>query len=789
MRNYSPHYPPRYLGSSAAILVASTLLGWPCQSAIAQQVAPDLQAAVHEDHAREDHYWELGVGLYFAGCHGRFTELDAARADWLMLRIPGLPATRQTTEALNRLIALNPRLKILARIWPIGGLSQHREGRYQATFYEYFYEPGVKEKLFAEIRRQVRVILDHLDKPENFVALTFLEELPQHFTDMAFANEDGKTTWAMEAYREQIEAETGKPFEWNDEGRRWWGRKYVQAYNEIHAVMKEASEGRTVIYWQQTGYKNLDHYPPGTPLSTSGLVPIRLTDIVKPGLCDGVFAYPNSETVWEDDALRFARERNWLFFSQLAHAPWMRSEPWDITVRRTRTRVPQNLGTVWYCEGNCIHPIYESQRNQTNSDRIDPSIPPDEGGPDMIHYVEHTRRALAQMNVGMDVVRRNLKPELALDYSLGPTGCDPRRIFLQVHNTREPSWYTDPQEATLTGATVTLSTPKGIDLANEESATVALGDIEADGYRVVSWPVRIGKEARVTSNHPLRARMTTDNGPAVEIVSEVEETAIDAFQPRALYRSGDAWVEPTYRLQASGAPQISLRVLQGVAENPTLRVGDESIQYDGTLAAGEKLVLEPGGNARIVASNLVIGDAAVYEDPVGPLGTQGFSEGEEIINRPLMKPARPGSDLKVTISGKATGGAASLVLLWGYQENGWEQWHSEPILADKLSATWQEGVSETIDVPAGADVRRVIAYRRGGRGTIWYGDIRVTLADMPPEGLDVSDKVQGNLSPLPMLPTLAGGRVQKPLRFTYTDDSDPTWYDPRVLVQVRQRAP
>ena len=112
-----------------------------------------------------------------------------------------MPSTRQTTELLNRLIALNPRLKIMARIWPIGGLSPYRESRYQATFYEYFYLPGVKEKLFAEIRRQIRVVLDHLDKPENFVAITFLEELPQHFTDMAIVNENGKTTWAMEAYR------------------------------------------------------------------------------------------------------------------------------------------------------------------------------------------------------------------------------------------------------------------------------------------------------------------------------------------------------------------------------------------------------------------------------------------------------------------------------------------------------------------------------------------------------------------------------------------------------------
>ncbi len=769
------------------VLLASAFLVGECRSTVAQQVVLQSPAKT----VQQNRYWELGTGIYFAGCRGRFTELDAARADWLLLRFPGLPSNRKTTELLNRLITLNPRLKIMVRVWPLGGLSPHKESRYQATFYEYFYEPGIREKLFAEIRRQVRVVLDHLDKPENFVAMTFLEELPQHFTDMAIFNEDGKTTWAMEAYREQIEAEIGKPFEWNDEGRRWWGHKYVQAYNEIHAVMKEAGEGRLVLYWQQTGYKNLDHYPSGAPLSTSNLIPIRLSQIVKPGLCDGVFAYPNTETVWEDDALRFAREHGWYFFSQLSHAPWMRSQPWELTVRRVRTHVPQNLGTVWYCEGNCIHPQYESQRRQMSADRLDHSIPPNEGGPDRIHFVEHTRRMLAQAEVGMGVVERHLKPELKFDYSVNATaGEQSIRILLQVHNTRETSWYTDPQYAVLRNAVVELMMPPGIELVDgAESASAVLGDLEADAYRVVVWTVRIDKDTRISTNHPLRARITADNGPVVEITSDGESAAIDAFQPRDLYRSADAWVEPTYRQRVPVALTVSLRVLQGMSENPTLTVGSDTIRYDGTLVAGEKLILEPGGAGRIVPSNLVVGDMAIMRDPGAPHDARGWSLGQEVISLPLMKPAHPGSTLKVAISGKATGGAVSLIRLWGYQPNGWEQWESEPLLAGALTDQWQDGVSETIDLPDGADVRRVLAYRRGDRGTIWYGDVQVTLADMPVEGIDVSKKVHGNLPQLPVIPSPTGGPVQQPLRFTYTDGSDPTWMDPRVRVQVTQVAP
>ena len=78
-----------------------------------------------------------------------------------------------------------------------------------------------------------------------------------------FNIEDGQAIWAMEMFREQIEAEIGKPFVWNGEARQWWCSKYVQAFNEVHAVMQEAGGGRLVLYYQQTGYKNLDHYPAG----------------------------------------------------------------------------------------------------------------------------------------------------------------------------------------------------------------------------------------------------------------------------------------------------------------------------------------------------------------------------------------------------------------------------------------------------------------------------------------------------------------------------------------------
>ena len=298
----------------------------------------------------------------------------------------------------------------------------------------------------------------------------------------------------------------------------------------------------------------------------------------------------------------------------------MRSETWDRTIRRVRTPVPQNLGTVWYCEGNCIHPIYASQKNQTNPNRVDPSIPPDQGGPDMRHFVEHTRRLFAQMGVGMDVVERHLKPDLRFDFDVNAIDdTSATRIVLQVWNTRETGWYTQPQQAVLASAVVQLFAPPGIELIDgAESATVLVGAIEANGHRVVEWPVRVSAQAPLAGGHTLRARLTVSNGPPVETSSSRNSETIEAFKARDLYRSGDGWVEPAYRGGGARPLAVSLRALQGQATRPTITAGPHRIRYADVLAAGEERVLEPGGKGRIVPSNLIVGDLEELRDSDGP---------------------------------------------------------------------------------------------------------------------------------------------------------------------------
>ena len=118
---------------------------------------------------------------------------------------------------LNRLLAINPDLKIVIRLWPNLGLGDNSENNYQATFLHYLYLPGVKEKLHQNIHDQIHVVLDPITKPENVVGMTFLEELPNHFSANPFRRGGDKLTWDLLRFRKEIEAERGKPLVWDSE--------------------------------------------------------------------------------------------------------------------------------------------------------------------------------------------------------------------------------------------------------------------------------------------------------------------------------------------------------------------------------------------------------------------------------------------------------------------------------------------------------------------------------------------------------------------------------------------
>jgi hypothetical protein len=707
------------------------------------------------------------VGCYFGGLGG-ISELDVARFDWLYLGFGNISANRETVDLLNRLLAINPRLRIVIRLWPIGGLGDCPQNRHQATFLHYLYAPGVKEKLLERIHEQTRLVLDHIDTPENVLGSTFLEELPLHFSAAPFrSNKTGADVgWAMERFRTNIEAERGKPLRWDDDTRRWWGRKWTQVMGEIHAAMKKASHGRLAFYYQQTNHATLDMVPDDTPLSRRMLLPIRWADIIKPGLADGFFAYPNNRRIWEQNYLRFATANDWPFFSQVSHPSGMRLCSWKECLELAKTRCPQNLGYFFYCSGSCA------------ADRAwnaDPGIPP---GPHWntrrVSMKLHIRRHLAREDVGMDIVRRQPPLRLHVDLPLDaakPGGFLHPRVI--VENAREASFFLDPQEAVAREASVTLQPPEGfgLDPAVSPPATLRLGDLQPGERRTANWWLSVPEDFDGTLAAPftLTAR-AKDASPTV--LRPREDTAIPICQPHEIGIPGTEWMEAAYRLPDEEAkPRIVIEALRGPVRNPAVGDGYGTLTWHGVLDAGMRLVLHPEEGARLFIEPLVDDDAESRRDADDDTGYRAFDKGYLVIRLGARGTVDPEVPLRVKIAGKAEGGGQSLVVLRFRTDDGTAD---RSLLANRFSQEWRTVTGEVAPPEKAVALQNVFLYRFRKQGRVWYGPVTVQRADAKAEGRDVSDRLRG------AWPTLTRSAFRI---YRYTDDSRPT-VRPRVRVQL-----
>lgn len=715
--------------------------------------------------AAGDHYWELGVGCYYAGTEG-VSELDVARYDWLYLCFGNIPANEATVAGINRLLEINPNLKIVIRLWPISGAGDCPENRYQATFLHYLYQEDVREKVNQAIRQQVQVVLDNISRPENVVGLTFLEELPLHFSGDPFRSNEtgGELTWDLKRFQKEIEAERGKPLVWDDETRLWWGRKWVEAINSVHAVMKESCAGRLVWYYQQTNHSSLDMVPEGTPLDTKMLMPIRWGDIIKPGLCDGFFAYPNSRQIWER-YLKLAQENDWLFFSQVSHPGFMRLCGWDECLELAKMRLPQNMGYFLYCPGDC------AERRAWNDD---PAIPPGaEWNTAGVSKARHWRLILGREKIGMDLVRA--QPAIRLQVDL-PLNAARAGGFLHaqavVENAREASFYPDPDEAVAREVTVTIQPPAGfaLDPAATPPATLSLGTMQPGERRIADWWLRVADDyagaagpfvfvASAQGSTPTRLELSGD-------------TAVPFAQPHETGISGFTWLEAPFRLpQEQVRPGISIEALRGAVRNPS--VGDESarVTFEGELSAGTRLVMDPQQGSRLFVLPLVDDNGSGRADGNDPTGFVSFADGYLVHRIRVGRAVAPGTPLRVTISGMVADGAQSHVVLRFKAPDGDRD---VGLLTNRLTQQWGQYSAEVAVPQDVSSLEWIYLYRFSKQGRIWYGPVRVERTDVAPEGEEVSRLVRG------VFPTLRKGALHT---FSYRDDETPT-VQPRVRVQL-----
>ena len=554
-----------------------------------------------------DRYWEWGWGSYGLGA-GTVSTLDVARFDWTFIAFSNDPVRQTTVNRCNEILRLNPNHRFVIRVWPIHGLGDCPENGRRATFLHYLYAPGVKEELLAETRRQVNLILEGVSKPENVVGSFFLEELPGTFCPgvvSLLAGED-LPPWIVDRFQTDIEADLGAPLDWSNEAHRtWWGQKWVQVMDEIHATLKDATADRIVIYYQLTMVNTLDYYealieadPANAEIyPKSGFVPIHYADVVKPGLCDGIFGSPKSD--WEMQTQAIVTNLNCLLFSQISLPPFMRSFTLEDTVNLARWENPGNLGSFLFYQ------LSEGPRANVWKD-----IP----WQDDSYWTssDHMRRFGWEYNIGMDVVATNLAPRVELDYSLkGLATGGMTHIQALIHNPRHPSWYGGQADlGLLENAGITLSVPDGfsIPLENNPGDTLDLGNIDADGYRVADWWVRLDKDdPSIPPSQTFRVVVTAespvDEGIATgEAASSALDQAIPSFETHYAARSGDQWAEPALRTPHY-SPVVELEALWADIDSPELVCdGDQRIVYQDILAPGTLLRLGPGPKAALFAS-------------------------------------------------------------------------------------------------------------------------------------------------------------------------------------------
>jgi hypothetical protein len=375
----------------------------------------------------------------------------------------------------------------------------------------------------------------------------------------------------------------------------------------------------------------------------------------------------------------------------------------------------------------------------------------------------------------MDVLARQPALRLYLDLPLEQAKRE-QYVYARVivENVREASCYLDPADAAARDATVTLAVPQGYRLDPQHSvpATISLGDLAPGERRLADWWVTVERGAGEKLPDPFVLTAKAEGSPPT-VVRAREDVSVPFAQPQEVGVSGAEWLEAPYRMPTARVqPGIAIETLAGSLHGPAVSDGTASIRYNGTLEERTRLALEPPGRARLFALPLVDDRGESRADAADPTGFRAFDEGYHIVNQPVGLAVEPGRPLRVTIAGKAEGGAQSLVILrfatgQDPQDLG--------LLVNAFGPEWREA-SEEVTVPDGAlSLQNVFLYRFGQVGRIWYGPLRIERADVDPGGQDVSVRLEGTF------PTLSRDAFSV---LRYTDDDPPT-ASARVRVQLR----
>jgi hypothetical protein len=705
--------------------------------------------------AEKDAYWKWGWGAYG---HSR-NPLDVARYDWSMVNFGSVPADESTAKRCEAILELNPNHKFFLRLWPIMNLGEFKENRHQASLMHFIYRPKVREKVLAETRRQIKLIIDAVG-PKAVVGMSFLEEMPCHFGCWRYGKKGDSPTWLINKFKKEITADLGHEFSFDSaEDRLWWGRKYADAICAVHKAMKEASGGRPVFFWQQIVYKTLDQSPTANPLdpNVSRMVPYSYAQIVKPGLCDGIFGYPNNAAVWKKQTQDIIRKYHCPFFSQTSIPALMRLCKLPEMVRMARWRVPENLGSF-------VFPYSGRGSNAWN----------DPGYLDGSRYFTsaETYRIFAwNHKVGLDVVSRALGPVVKTDYKA--KGVKKGGFFhlnVQISNPGDGSWYgNDASKATFANLAVELKLNKGlsIPLSNNPGSTIKIGELKGGKTKVADWWVRVEDPAALAEGTEIFSITTRVKGRKPKVIHSSALTSIlPSLNTRFPRRNGDAFIEPLYHTN-SFDPVIAMTPLQKEVVYPGIEYYGRKITYHAILKRGERLVLGPKGKARLYKTALFDAKTSRFSRKKGDGSPSVFKSGY-CVYRTGRVAVRSGAKFALTLTGSAEKGGNSLVvaLLTG-KTKGEPASKTISLLANLFSEKREKTLSAKFAVPefdGGKATLQLLFYRFKDRGVVKYRRFSCMPVDASEAGVDVSALVDG------VPPKIISRSF---LRWIYHDNGDP----------------
>lgn len=727
-----------------------------------------------------DLYWKWGWGVYGLGVNRPAGALDNARFDWSFICGGNETINQPLVDRCNEILKINPNHKFVLRVWPTCGLGDCPENRYAATFLHYLYAPGVKDKLLDVVREQIGVIRHGISKPENFVGMIFLEELPEHFSTFAYLRDMQKgdpLPFDIKRFHKEIEAELGEPFDWSKEKHRtWWGKKWTQVMNEIHHTMKEASGGRTVLYYQMTSYSTLDHYDLDEAASkgdNSYVVPIHYADIVKPCLCDGIFGYPNNKAIWKQQTEAIVNKLHCLLMSQISTPPGMRNCRFDEMVNVARWKNPGNLGSFLYCHDG------RKTRLANECSYMDDSF---------WTRVDHLRRIGWDHSVHTDIVDRELSPVVGMNYDLsGLRKGDFVYVQAFVWNRRHSSWYGGSVDrATLKDVRVSIHVPDGFSVPewNNPEQPVMLGDLAPEDGRATAWYVRIEKnDATIPPGQSFRIVAATAEGAKGEAVSSAADQRVLPTQEHLIFRSGDRLMEPTYRLSNSKTVVELLPLGTTPILFPEINDGCRRVVYRDALQPGTRLVLGPSVKARLFCELFGENTRCFRLHGPGTDGAEAFDKGYRVYATPGVS-VRGGERYKLSLTGWAKDGGNCLVIaqFTGRDASNPAKPASKDmaVFCNSFDDKSQTVQSDEVEVPRfdKDDACMVLSfYRFKQKGTVCYQSFDCRRADVPEQGLDVSSRLEGVLPDL--VPPLTV--------WTYKDLSDPNLHgQPKLRLRFLQ---